>query len=825
MNDKGFNPLTASRDATSNVPRGVPSSGQDEWVALGKTLSRDFQDWLRNQSVGWPADQDLRQEILGQISLLEAEIQPLLQINRELVELEQLLNTGFSTTNFEEGGEQSASARENQPSSGSTALSSEELAPHQDGINPISEPKLKKEVESSPSSFHPQPESQLQIKGLKNLAQRLEFEQQQQKSSDNPTDSAKTPAEIASPTQRLPEIPNSPSNQQRGETTNIALPLSREEIINQYQSTPHRELSPPINKEEENPPARNYSPTSKVSPTYASSSILSDNPTDSAKTPAEIASPTQRLPEIPNSPSNQQRGETTNIALPLSREEIINQYQSTPHRELSPPINKEEENPPARNYSPTSKVSPTYASSSILSDNPTDSAKTPAEIASPTQRLPEIPNSPSNQQRGETTNIALPLSREEIINQYQSTPHRELSPPINKEEENPPARNYSPTSKVSPTYASSSILSDNPTDSAKTPAEIASPTQRLPEIPNSPSNQQRGETTNIALPLSREEIINQYQSTPHRELSPPINKEEENPPARNYSPTSKVSPTYASSSILSDNPTDSAKTPAEIASPTQRLPEIPNSPSNQQRGETTNIASPLSREEIINQYQSTPHRELSPPINKEEENPPARNYSPTSKVSPTYASSSLLLANSLPVETVSPQEKEKKSDFDIGVISEELPQILVRESLPSSLTVEPINDSPTGNSINKSKSSDLSTNQENNFSDHQWTVSNLDQENRRERKNPLTRVSQQNPRIFPLKNTAKFPHRYPRSKSPSSNFETTEQPEGLTKIEEKSQTISESILQQSHLSEAEIDLIIEAITKEIQQQYRQFYGG
>ena len=549
MNDKGFNPLTASRDATSNVPRGVPSSGQDEWVALGKTLSRDFQDWLRNQSVGWLADQDLRQEILGQISLLEAEIQPLLQINRELVELEQLLNTGFSTTNFEEGGEQSASARENQPSSGSTALSSEELASHQDGINPISEPKLKKEVESSPSSFHPQPESQLQIKGLKNLAQRLEFEQQQQKSSANPTDSAKTPAAIASPTQPLPEIPNSPSNQQRGETTNIALPLSREEIINQYQSTPHRELSPPINKEEENPPARNYSPTSKVSPTYASSPILSDNPTDSAKTPTEIASPTQRLPEITNSPRNQQQGETTNIALPLSREEIINQYQSTPHGELSPPINKEEENPPARNYSPTSKVSP------------------------------------------------------------------------------------------------------------------------------------------------------------------------------------------------------------------------------------------------------------------------------------TYASSSLLLANSLPVETVSPQEKEKKSDFDIGVISEELPQIMVRELLPSSLTVEPINDSPTGNSINKSKSSDLSTTQENNFGDRQWTVSNLDQENRREIKNPLTRVSQQNPRIFSQKNTAKFPHRYPSSKSPSSNLETTEQPEGLTKIEEKSQTISESILQQSHLSEAEIDLIIEAITREIQQQYRQFYGG
>ncbi|WP_159297269.1 hypothetical protein, partial [Microcystis aeruginosa] len=279
MNDKGLNPLTTSRDATSNVPRGVPPSSQDEWVALGKTLSRDFQDWLRNQSVDWLADQDLRQEILGQISLLEAEIQPLLQINRELVELEQLLTTGFSTTNFEEGGEQSASASENQPSSGATALSSEELASHQDGINPISEPKLKKEAESSPSSFHPQPESQLQIEGLKNLAQRLEVEQQQEKSSANPTDSAKTQAEIAgaanfrqlsstdgkvspetgsdkpypnpqspipnpkwdapeivSPTQLLPGIPNSPSSQQLGETTNIALPLSREGIINEYQS-------------------------------------------------------------------------------------------------------------------------------------------------------------------------------------------------------------------------------------------------------------------------------------------------------------------------------------------------------------------------------------------------------------------------------------------------------------------------------------------------------------------------------------------------------------------------------------------------------------
>ncbi len=543
MNDKGFNPLTASRDATSNVPRGVPPSSQDEWVALGKTLSQDFQDWLRNQSVGWLADQDLRQEILGQISLLEAEIQPLLQINRELVELEQLLTAGFSTTNFEEGGEQSASASENQPSSGATALFSEELASHQDGINPISEPKLKKEAESSPPSFHPQPESQLQVGGLKNLAQRLEFEQQQEKSS----------------------------------------------------------------------------------------------------------------------------------------------------------------------------------------------AKTQAEIASPTQLLPEIPNSPSSQQLGETTNIALPLSREGIINEYQSTPSRELSPPIDREEENPPPRNYSPTSKVNPTYASSSILSANPTDSAKTQAAIVSPTQLLPEIPNSPSSQQLGATTNIALPLSREGIINEYQSTPSRELSPPIDREEENPPPKNYSPTSKVNP--------------------------------------------------------------------------------------------TYASSSLLLANSLPVETVSPQEKEKKSDFDLGVISEELPQILVREWLPSSLTVEPINDSPTGNSINKSKSSDLSTTQEDNFSDRQWTVSNLDQENRRERKNPLTRVSQQNSRIFSLKNTAKFSHKYARSKSPSPNFDTTEQPQVLKKIEEKSQAISESILQQSHLCEAEIDLIVEAIAEEIQQQYRQFYGS
>ncbi|OCY13495.1 MAG: hypothetical protein BEV12_23435 [Microcystis aeruginosa CACIAM 03] len=549
MNDKGFNPLTASRDATSNVPRGVPSSSQDEWVALGKTLSLDFQNWLRNQSVGWLADQDLRQEILGQISLLEAEIQPLLAINREFVELEQLLTTGFSTTNFEEGSDQSASASENQPSSGATAMSSEELASHQDGINPISEPKLKKEAESSPSSFHPQPESQLQIEGLKNLAQRLEVEQQQEKSSANPTDSAKTQAEIVSPAQQLPGIPNSPSSQQLGETTNIALPLSREGIINEYQSTPSRELSPPIDREEENPPPKNYSPTSKVNPTYASSSILSANPTDSAKTQAAIASPTQLLPEIPNSPSSQQLGATTNIALPLSREGIINEYQSTPSRELSPPIDREEENPPPKNYSPTSKVNP------------------------------------------------------------------------------------------------------------------------------------------------------------------------------------------------------------------------------------------------------------------------------------TYASSSLLLANSLPVETVSPQEKEKKSDFDLGVISEELPQILVREWLPPSLTVEPINDSPTGNSINKSKSSDLSTTQEDNFSDRQWTVSNLDQENRRERKNPLTRVSQQNSRIFSLKNTAKFSHKYARSKSPSPNFDTTEQPQVLKKIEEKSQAISESIPQQSHLCEAEIDLIVEAIAEEIQQQYRQFYGS
>ncbi|TRU09506.1 MAG: hypothetical protein EWV58_22025 [Microcystis aeruginosa Ma_MB_F_20061100_S19] len=263
-----------------------------------------------------------------------------------------------------------------------------------------------------------------------------------------------------------------------------------------------------------------------------------------------------------------------------------------------------------------------------------------------------------------------------------------------------------------------------------------------------------------------------------------------------------MNPTYASSSILSANPTDSAKTQAEIASPTQLLPEIPN-----------------------NEYQSTPSRELSPPIDREEENPPPKNYSPTSKVNPTYASSSLLLANSLPVETVSPQEKEKKSDFDLGVISEELPQILVREWLPPSLTVEPINDSPTGNSINKSKSSDLSTTQEDNFSDRQWTVSNLDQENRRERKNPLTRVSQQNSRIFSLKNTAKFSHKYARSKSPSPNFDTTEQPQVLKKIEEKSQAISESIPQQSHLCEAEIDLIVEAIAEEIQQQYRQFYGS
>ena len=286
-----------------------------------------------------------------------------------------------------------------------------------------------------------------------------------------------------------------------------------------------------------------------------------------------------------------------------------------------------------------------------------------------------------------------------------------------------------------------------------------------------------------------------------------------------------MNPTYASSSILSANPTDSAKTQAEIASPTQLLPEIPNSPSSQQLGATTNIALPLSREGIINEYQSTPSRELSPPIDREEENPPPKNYSPTSKVNPTYASSSLLLANSLPVETVSPQEKEKKSDFDLGVISEELPQILVREWLPPSLTVEPINDSPTGNSINKSKSSDLSTTQEDNFSDRQWTVSNLDQENRRERKNPLTRVSQQNSRIFSLKNTAKFSHKYARSKSPSPNFDTTEQPQVLKKIEEKSQAISESIPQQSHLCEAEIDLIVEAIAEEIQQQYRQFYGS
>ncbi|MGV2388079.1 MAG UNVERIFIED_CONTAM: hypothetical protein LVR29_06320 [Microcystis novacekii LVE1205-3] len=41
-----------------------------------------------------------------------------------MVELEQLLTIGFSTTNFEEGGEQSASAKR-QPSSGTTALSSE----------------------------------------------------------------------------------------------------------------------------------------------------------------------------------------------------------------------------------------------------------------------------------------------------------------------------------------------------------------------------------------------------------------------------------------------------------------------------------------------------------------------------------------------------------------------------------------------------------------------------------------------------------------------------------------------------------------------------
>ena len=584
MNDKGFNPLTASRDATSNVPRGVPSSSQDEWVALGKTLSLDFQDWLRDQSVGWLADQDLRQEIIGQISLLEAEIQPLLQINRELVELEQLLTAGFSTTNFEEGGEQSASASENQPSSGATALFSEELASHQDGINPISEPKLKKEAESSPPSFHPQPESQLQVGGLKNLAQRLEFEQQQQKSSANPTDSAKTQAEIAR--------------------------------------------------------AANF-------------------------------------------------------------------------RQLS---------------STDGKVSPETGS-----DKPSPNPKS------------QIPN---------------------------------------------------------PKW-------DAP--------EIASPAQPLPEIPNSPSSQQLGETKNIPLPLSREGIINEYQSTPNKELSPPIDREEENPPPRNYSPTSKVSPTYVSSSTLSANPTDSAKT--------KPLPEIPNSPSSQQLGETKNIPLPLSREGIINEYQSTPNRELSPPIDREEENPPSRNYSPTSKVSPTYVSSSLLFADSLPVETVFPQEKEKKSDFDIGVINEELPQMLVREWLPSSLTVEPINDSPTGNSINKSKSSDLSTTQEDNFSDRQGTFSNLDQENRRERKNPLTRVSQQNSRIFSLKNTAKFSHKYARSKSPSPNFDTTEQPQILKKIEEKSQAISQSIPQQSHLCEAEIDLIIEAIAQEIQQQYRQFYGS
>jgi hypothetical protein len=58
--------------------------------------------------------------------------------------------------------------------------------------------------------------------------------------------------------------------------------------------------------------------------------------------------------------------------------------------------------------------------------------------------------------------------------------------------------------------------------------------------------EQLGERTNIALPPLREEIINEYQSTPNRELSPPIDREEEKPPPRNYSLTSKVSPTYAS---------------------------------------------------------------------------------------------------------------------------------------------------------------------------------------------------------------------------------------------------------------------------------------
>jgi hypothetical protein len=57
-----------------------------------------------------------------------------------------------------------------------------------------------------------------------------------------------------------------------------------------------------------------------------------------------------------------------------------------------------------------------------------------------------------------------------------------------------------------------------------------------PEIPNSPTSQQLGERTNIALPPLREEIINEHQSTPNRELSPPIDREEEKPPPRKLSP-------------------------------------------------------------------------------------------------------------------------------------------------------------------------------------------------------------------------------------------------------------------------------------------------
>ena len=187
------------------------------------------------------------------------------------------------------------------------------------------------------------------------------------------------------------------------------------------------------------------------------------------------------------------------------------------------------------------------------------------------------------------------------------------------------------------------------------------------------------------------------------------------------------------------------------------------------------------------------------------------NYQP-SLSGTSYASPSLLLANPLTGETVSSPTEEQiavlsKSDFDAKTDDQEIADLWFREWLPTSLIGEP----------NEMENSDFPVSS-------QGIVSDLAKEDTNKRENQLTQGSNNNSLHFFLRNIGQFSNGDTKGTSLSPNLDATQQLQ-FSKAKEQSQSLSESILQRSHLNEVEIDLILDAIAKEIQQQYRQFYGS